>query len=502
MRKILFQFFVMVIVLSSVSFAQFKGYGIKGGSQFNGALTFNELKNDQFSFLARGFVDIELMKMLALEFGVGYGRYNCTYDFVEDYPKVKIATDIIPIDLRLKISPFDLKSVNPYAYLGIGALNYSVSDFPTTPLSTTPTAQTLYYYSEKRKGWTGMVPVGLGIEIKLAKDVALDINSGFNFTGADAINNIIFGDNTDHWAHLGVGFVFGGPKVDADDDRDGLKESYELRIGTDPLNPDSDGDGLKDGDEALKYKTNPLKVDTDEDGLTDYDEVMKYSTDPTKADTDGEGLKDGEEILKYKTSPLNPDTDGDGLSDYKEVMETKTDPLKADTDGDGLKDGEEITVYKTDPLKADTDGGTVNDGTEITKGTNPLDPTDDVEKKVEEKKMEVGEIVVLEGVNFETSSANLTSESEEILMKSLKYIQAHPLESYEISGHTDSRGTREKNIKLSKDRAESVKNWLVKHGIDASRLTTEGYGPDRPVAPNDSQENMYKNRRVEFKRIK
>ncbi|MFA5404053.1 MAG: OmpA family protein [Ignavibacteria bacterium] len=502
MRKLFYLIFVMLFILSAVSFAQFKGYGVKGGAQFNGGLSFSELSNEAFSFLARGFVDVELHKMLSLELGVGYGRYGCHYDYVEDFPHKKIYTDIIPIDLRLKITPFNMKSINPYGYIGLGALNYSVSDFPTTPLSSTPTAQTLYYYAEKRKGWTGVVPVGLGVEIKLAEKVALDINSGFNFTGGDAINNIIFGDNTDHWAHLGVGFVFGGPKIDADEDRDGLKTSYEERIGTDPLNPDTDGDGLKDGDEVLKYKTNPLKADTDEDGLTDYDEVMKYSTDPTKADTEGDGLKDGEEVTNYKTSPLNPDTDGDGLSDYQEVKTTKTDPLKADTDGDGLNDGAEVNTYKTNPLVADTDGGSVNDGIEVDRNTNPLDPSDDVEKKVEEKKMEVGEILILEGVNFETSSANLTSESEEILQKSLKYILAHPTETYEISGHTDSRGTREKNIRLSKDRAESVKSWLVKNGIDANRLTTEGYGPDKPIAPNDSQENMYKNRRVEFKRIK
>lgn len=501
MRKLFYLIFVMLFILSADSFAQFKGYGVKGGVQFNGGLSFSELSNESFSFLARGFVDVELMKELSLELGVGYGRYGCKYDYVEDYPRDQIYTDIIPIDLRLKITPFNLKSINPYGFVGVGALNYSVSEFPVSPLSPTPTAQTQYYYAEKRKGWTGVVPVGLGIEIKLAKDVALDINAGFNFTGADALNNIIFGDNTDHWMHLGLGFVFGGPRVDGDDDRDGLKNSQEEKLGTNPENPDTDGDGLKDGEEVNRYKTNPLIVDTDKDDLSDYDEVMKYSTNPNNPDTDGEGLKDGEEVFKYKTNPLSVDSDNDGLTDYQEVMSTKTDPLKADTDGDGLKDGEEVSTYKTDPLKADTDAGTVNDGTEVSRGTNPLDAADDVEKK-EEKKMEVGEIIVLEGVNFETNSANLTGESEQILQTSLKYMLAHPLESYEISGHTDSRGTREKNIRLSKDRAESVKTWLVNRGIDASRLTTEGYGPDRPVAPNDTQDNMYKNRRVEFKRIK
>jgi OOP family OmpA-OmpF porin len=159
----------------------------------------------------------------------------------------------------------------------------------------------------------------------------------------------------------------------------------------------------------------------------------------------------------------------------------------------------EVNSYKTNPLNIDTDGGSVNDGIEIGRGTNPLDRNDDVEKKVEVK---VGEIVVLEGVNFETNSARLTGESEEILQKSLKYMKNNPTEIYEISGHTDSRGSRNHNIKLSQSRAESVRDWLISNGINADRLTAIGYGPDQPMVPNDSEENMYKNRRVEFKRLK
>ena len=72
----------------------------------------------------------------------------------------------------------------------------------------------------------------------------------------------------------------------------------------------------------------------------------------------------------------------------------------------------------------------------------------------------------------------------------------------EISGHTDSRGTRARNMTLSKERAESVKSWLVSNGIESSRIETEGYGPDKPIDTNDTDEGRLRNRRIEFKRIR
>lgn len=94
-------------------------------------------------------------------------------------------------------------------------------------------------------------------------------------------------------------------------------------------------------------------------------------------DSDGDGLSDGEENL-IGTDPFNPDTDGDSLTDGQEVRGYGTDPLNRDTDEDLLGDGDEVNLYKTDPKRADTDGGTIRDGAEVDRGTNPLDPLDDV----------------------------------------------------------------------------------------------------------------------------
>ncbi|WP_135534002.1 hypothetical protein [Halostella pelagica] len=165
-----------------------------------------------------------------------------------------------------------------------------------------------------------------------------------------------------------------------DDDRDGLTNEQERRVGTDPTEADTDGDGLNDGAEVLTYNTDPTETDTDNDGLDDGREVT-IGTDPTDADTDGDGIPDGEEV-DQGSDPLDPndpeirDSDGDGLTDEREE-ELGTDPSDPDSDGDGLSDGTEVDVYGTDPLNVDTDNDGLTDGREADRDTDPTDPDTD-----------------------------------------------------------------------------------------------------------------------------
>jgi len=89
---------------------------------------------------------------------------------------------------------------------------------------------------------------------------------------------------------------------------------------SDPLNSDSDGDGLSDGSEIYFHTTDPRAADSDSDELTDGAEINIHGTDPRDPDSDNDGLKDGEEVTVYLTDPLNRDTDGDGFSDGEEVL--------------------------------------------------------------------------------------------------------------------------------------------------------------------------------------
>lgn len=161
--------------------------------------------------------------------------------------------------------------------------------------------------------------------------------------------------------------------LDADTDDDGLDDGVErAEYDTDPTVADTDGDGLADGEEVDDYESDPLAADSDDDGLADGLEVDVHGTDPTAADSDGDGLTDRQEVEDLPTAPTAADTDGDGFDDRREVSETGTDPVEADTDGDGLDDGAEGNDHGTDPLDADTDADGLVDGDEVhERGTDP-----------------------------------------------------------------------------------------------------------------------------------
>lgn len=113
--------------------------------------------------------------------------------------------------------------------------------------------------------------------------------------------------------------------------------------------------------------------DRDDDGLPDLDEEG-WGTDPDNPDTDNDGIRDGTEVFGANpTNPTRPDSDGDGLCDGAGSGDGSCRPGE-DTNGDGGRDAGE-----TDPNVADTDGGSVPDGTEVGRGTDPLDPSDDLD---------------------------------------------------------------------------------------------------------------------------
>jgi outer membrane protein OmpA-like peptidoglycan-associated protein len=419
-----------------------------------------------------------------------------TYLHVDAYP--------MALSGYLRFAPNSL--VSPYFRFGAGMMFYTRKTANGAPAP------------DDANHTTYIMPVGLGIEAFTSSHFVVDVDLGAtNFSDAVDLR-----ENTspDGFLSARIGLHwFPGSSDSDDDDHDGLTNGEERRLGTDPHNPDTDGDGLSDGDEVRKYNTNPLRGDTDDDGLSDGEEVLKYHTDPTmydtdgdglsdgdevlkyhtdplRADTDGDGLSDGDEILRYHTDPLKVDTDGDGLSDGDEVLKYHTDPLKADTDGDGLSDGDEVLKYHTDPLKADTDGGSVNDGAEVLRGTNPLDPSDDVITGA--IILERGKSLVLHGVTFVSGSAKLTRSSEEILERIFVALLIHADLKVEIAGYTDNVGTQLKNEQLSQRRADAVRTWLVAKGISAARLTAKGYGMRDPVDTNLTLEGRSRNRRIEF----
>ena len=101
-------------------------------------------------------------------------------------------------------------------------------------------------------------------------------------------------------------------------------------------------------------------------------------------------------------------------------------------------------------------------------------------------------------IYFDHASSVLTIPSKSMLDEFAKYLKEHPDLVIAIYGHTDNNGESESNLHLSTDRAFSVMSYLQEDGIEKERMSFEGYGETKPVAPNDTAENRAKNRRTEF----
>lgn len=107
-------------------------------------------------------------------------------------------------------------------------------------------------------------------------------------------------------------------------------------------------------------------------------------------------------------------------------------------------------------------------------------------------------LLSLEGVNFDYNKATLRPESGAILDRAVEVLNSQKSVHVRVEGHTDSRGSAEYNKGLSERRAQAVVQYLVSKGIAAERLSAIGYGEAAPVAPNDTPENMFRNRRVDL----
>jgi outer membrane protein OmpA-like peptidoglycan-associated protein/outer membrane protein W len=201
-------------------------------------------------------------------------------------------------------------------------------------------------------------------------------------------------------------------------------------------------------------------------------------------DSDGDGVPDTIDqcpntphgvAVDAKGCPL--DTDGDGVPDYLDKCPNTPPGVKVDAQGCPL----------------DTDGDGVPDYLDKCPGTPPG-------LKVDANGCEIEELV-LRGVNFETASAKLTSDSAAVLDGVVAILNMRPNARAEIHGYTDSVGKDAYNQKLSERRAQSVIAYLVDHGIPASGLTARGFGKADPIATNATAEGRAQNRRVtvEFK---
>jgi OOP family OmpA-OmpF porin len=224
----------------------------------------------------------------------------------------------------------------------------------------------------------------------------------------------------------------------------------------DLTDPDSDGDGYPDSIDKCPHQKEDGKPPDESDGC------------PGGADRDHDGIPDSADAC-----PDQPE-DKDGIQDDDGCPET-------DADSDGIADAEdkcpvEAGVRSADPAKLGCPGLT--------------------------QVSENGEVQLLRPIEFEYGKAVIKDVSFPILDEVLALMKSRPSVRLGVYGHTDNRGAIEVNMRLSKDRAAACKNYLINHGIAASRLESQGFGPKQPISDNTTDEGRARNRRVDFKILK
>ncbi|HJZ85826.1 MAG TPA: OmpA family protein [Polyangia bacterium] len=241
---------------------------------------------------------------------------------------------------------------------------------------------------------------------------------------------------------------------------------------------DTDGDGIPDSRD--KCPTEPEDKDgfQDEDGCPDPDNDQDGIPDVRDKCPNEPEDKDG---FQDEDGCPDPDNDKDGILDKDDKCPNEPGPKEndgcpdKDTDGDGIVD--RLDKCPLEPGPPGSDG--CPQKFKLIVVTN---------EKIELKQK----------IYFATAKTNILPKSFPLMNEVTEALRTRPGIRVRIEGHTDIRGGHEYNMKLSQGRANSVRQYLVDHGIDPSRMEPIGYGPDRPVATNKTAGGREQNRRVEF----
>ncbi|MBI4364651.1 MAG: OmpA family protein, partial [Candidatus Latescibacteria bacterium] len=287
-------------------------------------------------------------------------------------------------------------------------------------------------------------------------------------------------------ANAGLSYGFGGAPKDLD--RDLVPDKMDRCPGTpagarvDALGCpiDGDGDGVYDGIDACEGTPQGATVDArgcpmDQDGDKVWDGIDRCADTPSGATVDANGC------------PL--DSDGDGVWDGTDQCagtptgcRVNPNGCQTDSDQDGVCDGLDQCPDTPETAKVD-------------RGGCPI-----VVNEKETQLLETG-MIRLQNVNFDTGKATIRPESQGALNEVGNILARWPDLRIEIGGHTDSRGGAQRNLELSRSRAQAVLDYLLDRfpELDPKQFTAAGYGLTRPIADNGTELGRAQNRRVEFK---
>jgi outer membrane protein OmpA-like peptidoglycan-associated protein len=245
---------------------------------------------------------------------------------------------------------------------------------------------------------------------------------------------------------------------------------------------DGDRDGVPDGRDKCPAQAEDVDGFQDDDGCPD-------------PDNDRDGVPDGQDKCPTEAEDKDGHNDSDGCPD-------------GDDDGDGVPDASD----KCPKDREDKDGFEDDDG--CGDPDNDKDGVLDAEDKCPNQAglrlaqgcpqpyslitVTAEKIEIKQTIFFHTAKAVILAKSYPLLDEVASAIKSRPSMKVRIEGHTDGRGKRQTNLRLSQARADAVKAYLAGAGVDAERLESKGFGPDQPIETNRTTAGRERNRRVEF----
>jgi OOP family OmpA-OmpF porin len=379
------------------------------------------------------------------------------------------------------------------AYTAMGGFNVKSSKNPTSIVYGAGVAALLL--EEKLQvgpefyASTPIMPSGF----QLVEDSQISLNNGTNA-------EILLGARYRFWEGLTVGAA-GGPGLSRAMGTPAFR--FTGMIAWSPTSTagaqeektdDLDKDGVADATDTCPYAAGPASkdakkngcplIDDDDDGVPNEEDLcpLEYTK-----------VTEGTERKGCPPPPPPPDTDGDTIPDEKDACPKEAGPISQDPAKNGC----------VPPANPDVDGDGVMDVEDACLGEKGVKSADAKANGCKALvRLKDKQIALLQTIEFRVAKADLPpieGASEAVLAQVKETLDEHPeIVKLEIGGHTDNGGKEDYNVKVSKARADSVKKWLVDHGVAEARLVTVGHGPRKPIADNKTKEGRAQNKRIDF----